>query len=103
MPNTPLNVLLDRLQANRLIPLGPGHCRVTFADFYPACVPQLADRNARDHALSDLVHCRDIDICEAMQRALESGSYTAKHLNPKRENGVHQFHELLRDAYRSFP
>ena len=99
-PNTLLNVLPDRLQVNRVLPLGPGRCRVTFDYAYPPATPDLEARHAADHAFSDLVQRQDVDMCERVQRALESGSYDAGRLNPARENGVHHFHELLREAYR---
>lgn len=100
-PNTLLNVLPDRMQANRVIPLAPGKCRVTFDYFYPPDAVDVESRHASDHAFSDLVQRQDIDMCEIVQRGLESGSYRAGRLNPKRENGVHHFHELLREAYRA--
>ncbi|MGH8124536.1 MAG: aromatic ring-hydroxylating oxygenase subunit alpha [Rhodanobacteraceae bacterium] len=100
-PNTLLNVLPDRMQTNRVIPLGPGRCRVTFDYFYPPGIADLESRHASDHAFSDLVQRQDVEMCEIVQRGLESGSYHAGHLNPRRENGVHHFHELLREAYRA--
>jgi len=100
-PNTLLNVLPDRMQTNRVIPLAPGRCRVTFDYFYPPGIADLDSRHASDHAFSNLVQRQDIDMCEIVQRGLESGSYHAGRLNPKRENGVHHFHELLREAYRA--
>ncbi|HEX7369454.1 MAG TPA: aromatic ring-hydroxylating dioxygenase subunit alpha [Rhodanobacteraceae bacterium] len=100
-PNTLLNVLPDRMQTNRVIPLGAGRCRVTFDYFYPPGSGDIETRHASDHAFSDLVQRQDVDMCEIVQRGLASGSYTAGRLNPKRENGVHHFHELLREAYRS--
>ncbi|HET9819144.1 MAG TPA: aromatic ring-hydroxylating dioxygenase subunit alpha [Rhodanobacteraceae bacterium] len=100
-PNTLLNVLPDRMQTNRVTPLGPGRCRVTFDYFYPAGAPGLDSRHAQDHAFSDLVQRQDIDMCEIVQRGLDSGSYRSGRLNPTRENGVHHFHELLREAYRA--
>jgi len=102
-PNTLLNVLPDRMQTNRVIPLGPGRCRVTFDYFYPPDTPDIESRHARDHTFSDLVQRQDVDMCEIVQRGLASGSYRAGRLNPKRENGVHHFHELLREAYRTMP
>ncbi|MGN6517861.1 MAG: SRPBCC family protein, partial [Dokdonella sp.] len=54
----------------------------------------------RDLVFSDAVQKEDIGICEHVQRGLASGSYVAGRLNPKRESGVHHFHELLRAAYR---
>jgi choline monooxygenase len=98
-PNTMLNLLPGRLQTNRVLPLGPGRCRVEF-DFYYAGPDDRARRDA-DAAFSDLVQREDITICEAVQRGLASGSYVAGRLNPRREQGVWHFHELLRAAYRA--
>ena len=100
-PNTLLNMLPDRMQTNRVIPLAPGKCRVTFDYFYPPDAADVESRHAGDHAFSDLVQRQDIDMCEIVQRGLESGSYHAGRLNPRRENGLHHFHELLREAYRA--
>lgn len=97
-PNTMLNILPDRLQTNRVVPLGPDRCRVDFDYYYPAAVPA-ADRDA-DVAFSERVQREDMDICEAVQHRLASGSYEAGRLNPKREAGVHHFHELYRRALR---
>lgn len=96
-PNTMLNFLPGRLQTNRVLPVGPGHCRVEFDFFYPPGDPA---RHGPDAEFSDLVQQEDIFICEAVQRGLGSGSYVAGRLNPAREQGVRHFHELLRAAYR---
>ncbi len=99
-PNTMLNILPGRLQTNRVLPLGPERCRVEF-DFYYPDDSNAAARREKDLAFSDLVQKEDVDICERVQRGLESGSYAAGRLNPLRESGVHHFHELLRAAYRA--
>lgn len=96
-PNTMLNILPGRLQTNRVLPLGPGRCRVEFDYFYAAGED---DVRAGDAGFSDLVQQEDIAICEAVQSGLASGSYVAGRLNPTREQGVRHFHELLRAAYR---
>jgi choline monooxygenase len=96
-PNTMLNVLPGRLQTNRVVPLATGRCRVEFDFFYR---PGNANADL-DAQFSDLVQHEDIAICEAVQRGLASGSYTAGRLNPAREQGVWHFHELLRAGYRS--
>ncbi|GAA0724197.1 aromatic ring-hydroxylating dioxygenase subunit alpha [Dokdonella soli] len=98
-PNTMLNILPGRLQTNRVLPLGAERCRVEFDFHYPRHADD-ALRRERDLAFSDIVQQEDVDICERVQRGLASGSYVAGRLNPKRESGVHQFHELLREAYR---
>ncbi|HOX70202.1 aromatic ring-hydroxylating dioxygenase subunit alpha [Dokdonella sp.] len=97
-PNIMLNIMPGRLQTNRVIPLGPGRCRVEF-DFYYAQDEKAQSRVARDAEFSDEVQLEDVAICEAVQRGLASGTYNAGRLCPKRESGVWHFHNLLRTAY----
>jgi choline monooxygenase len=97
-PNVMLNIMPGRMQTNRILPLGPGRCRVEF-DYYYAQDEQAQARIAADQAFSDEVQIEDIAICEAVQRGLGSGTYEAGRLCPKRESGVWHFHNLLRTAY----
>jgi len=100
-PNTMLNSLPDRLQTNRILPLGVDRCRVEFDYYYPPSDDaEAAARRERDLAFSDEVQDEDATICEDVQRGLASGSYQPGRLNPLRENAVHHFQELLRRAYR---
>src|SRR5262249_34218506 len=92
-PNMMLNILPGRLQTNRVVPLGVDRCRVDFDYFYPAGAVDPA-RRVQDETFSDEVQHEDIAICELVQQRLASGSYLAGRLNPKRESGVHHFHEL---------
>jgi choline monooxygenase len=101
-PNTMLNILPGRLQTNRVLPLGPDRCRVEFDFYYPDNL-DAATRRERDIAFSDVVQKEDVGICEQVQRGLSCGSYVAGRLNPRRESGVHHFHEMLRTAYRAEP
>ena len=98
-PNTMLNILPGRLQTNRVVPLRADACRVDFDYFYPPAT-RSSEQNAQDQAFSDEVQHEDIAICEQVQQRLASGSYLAGRLNPKRESGVHHFHELYRHALR---
>jgi choline monooxygenase len=101
-PNTMLNILPGRLQTNRVVPTGPESCRVDFDFFYPADLGDAErERQAKDQAFSDEIQAEDVQVCEDVQRRLASGSYFAGRLNPKRESGLHHFHELLRAAYRA--
>lgn len=97
-PNVMLNILPGRLQTNRILPLGPDHCRIVF-DYYYAQDAQTQARIAADQDFSDEVQKEDIAICEAVQRGLASGFYTPGHLCPRREGGVWHFQNLLRTAY----
>lgn len=100
-PNTMLNILPNRLQTNRVLPLSVNRCRIEFDYFYPSDdSAETQEKHARDHEFSHLVQNEDIGICEAVQKGLESGSYQAGRLNPVRENAVHHFHEILRRVYR---
>jgi choline monooxygenase len=93
-----LNIMPGRLQTNRILPLGPGRCRVEF-DYYYAQDEQAMARIAADQSFSDEVQTEDITICEAVQKGLASGFYDAGRLCPKRESGVWHFQNLLRAAY----
>ncbi len=94
-PCTMLNLLPDRLQTNRVVPLGPQRCRVTF-DYYAA--PDVDDEGvAADRHFSHEVQREDEAICEAVQRGLASGSYEDGPLNPQREAALVHFHGLLRE------
>jgi choline monooxygenase len=96
-PNIMLNIVPGRLQTNRVVPLGVDRCRVDFDYYYSE---EGAARSERDRDFSDEIQQEDIDICEAVQKGLSSGSYTGGRLSPKREAGVWHFQNLLRDAYR---
>ena len=101
-PNLMLNILPDRLQTNRIVPLAIDRCRVDFDYLYPSRAEADApERRASDQSFSEEVQAEDAEICERVQKALESGSYVPGRLNPKRENAVFHFHEQLRDAYRA--
>ncbi len=97
-PNVMLNIMPGRLQTNRILPLGPGRCRIVF-DYYYAQDDTTQARIAADQAFSDEVQNEDIGICEAVQRGLSSGTYEAGRLCPKRESGVWHYQNLLRAAY----
>lgn len=97
-PNTMLNITPGRLQTNRILPDGHGHCSVEF-DYYYADAPEVQARAQAEQAFSDQIQAEDISICEHVQQGLASGAYSAGRLNPKRESGVWHFQNLLRAAY----
>jgi choline monooxygenase len=97
-PNVMLNIMPGRLQVNRVLPNGPDRCVVEF-DYYYAPEDAARARAERDRAFSEEIQQEDVDICEAVQRGLASGTYDSGRLCPKREAGVWHFQELLRRDY----
>ena len=97
-PNVMLNIMPGRLQVNRVLPNGPDRCLVEF-DYYYALDDAARARAERDREFSEEIQQEDIDICEAVQRGLASGTYGSGRLCPKREAGVWHFQELLRRDY----
>lgn len=95
-PNTMLNILPGRMQTNRVVPDGPGHCRIEF-DFYYA--PGLESMASADDAFSDEIQEEDRLICERVQQGLTSGAYKPGRLSPSQESGVWHWQNLLRGAY----
>jgi choline monooxygenase len=95
-PATMLNILPDRLQTNRVVPINAQRCRVIFDFFYPRewTAEARALKYASDAAFSEQVQQEDIEICIAVQRNLASGSYVSGRLNPKRERGLLHFQQL---------
>lgn len=101
-PNTMLNILPGRLQTNRIVPTGDTSCRIDFEYYYrPGLAQAEASRIAQDQSLAEVTQQQDVDICERVQRAFASGSYTVGRVHPTREQGVHHFQELYRAAMRT--
>ena len=100
-PNMMLNILPGRLQTNVVMPQSSRRCKVLFDYFYVEEGSAAAKKMiAEDFSFSDEVQKQDMAICERVQRGLESGSYHAGRISPKRESGVYHFQELVRAAYR---
>jgi choline monooxygenase len=97
-PNVMLNVMPGRLQTNRVLPLGPGRCRVEFDWFYAPTDADFA-RIDNDREFTNAIQEEDVHICERVQQGLASGQYRAGRLCPRREAGVWHFHERLRSSY----
>lgn len=105
-PNFMMNILPGRMQTNTILPLLADRCRVVFDYYYPESEvvgdpDGLAVRAAADHEFSDRVQQEDIEICEYVQRGLESPAYDKGRFSVETEAGVHHFQALLKESYRS--
>ena len=54
-----------------------------------------------DYSFSRQVQEEDIEICEYVQRGLESNAYDRGRFSVDAEKGVHHFQSLLKDSYRN--
>jgi choline monooxygenase len=95
-PNFMLNIYLDMLQINVIVPLSHDKT-LTIFEWYFADPGQPATwNNLQDSmAFSDEIQQEDIELCEDVWRNLQSGVYDQGRFSVKRENGVHHFQSLL--------
>lgn len=90
-PNLMLNVYPDNFSTNLILPLGQGRTLTVFEWYF-----RDADTRKLNETISfsDEIQIEDIEICEAVQRGLQSSTYESGRYSPLRENGVHHFHSL---------
>ena len=94
-PNFMMNYYEGVLDTNLVRPLDVDRTEVIF-DFYFADTSEAArERNLASIAVGDRIQQEDLDICEAVQRGLNSRAYQAGRLSVRREAGEYLFHRLL--------
>ncbi len=94
-PNFMINYYEGTLDTNLVRPLAIDRTEVIF-DFYFADVSAAArERNLASVSVGDRIQQEDLDICESVQRGLNSRAYQAGRLSVRREAGEHLFHRLL--------
>ncbi len=99
-PNLMLNILPNRVQTNQIIPVSHNKTRVIFDTFYSDLESEHTKKLIeQDKEFSDEIQVEDVDICEAVQRGLQSGSYQSGPLCAARESGVVHYQNLIREAY----
>ncbi len=91
-PNFMLNIYPDNLSSNVILPVGHDKTLTIFEWFAYGETPEVRPETI---AFSDEIQREDIKVCEAVQRGLQSRSYSQGRFSVKRENGVHHFHLLL--------
>ena len=94
-PNWMLNIYPDNMSLNIVLPLQAGRTVTVFEWFRHDGAS--AEDIERTVAFSDGIQLEDIEICEAVQRGLASGSYEAGRFSVLRENGVHHFQSLVHE------
>ena len=100
-PNFMMNILPGRLQTNFVLPLTHNRCRVIFDYYYDDIVSADARRMIEDDIkYSDNIQQEDMEICQHVQRGLESVAYDKGRFSVEMEKGVYHFQCLLKKAYR---
>ena len=87
-PNILLNIAPGRLQTNIIKPDSPRSCTVHF-DYYFGDIS--AENIKKDFDFSEEIQIEDIQICEEVQRGLESRAYNAGRISKESEQGLHHF------------
>jgi len=100
-PNFMMNILPGRLQTNLVLPLAHNKCKVVFDYYYDDISSIEALKKIEDDlSYSDKVQQEDIEICQYVQRGLQSIAYDKGRFSPEMEEGVYHFQCLLKMAYK---
>jgi choline monooxygenase len=95
-PNFMLNIYLDMLQINVIIPLSYDRTLTLFEWYFADPGQPDTWNNLNDSmAFSDQIQQEDIQLCEDVWRNLQTGVYDRGRFSVKRENGVHHFQGLV--------
>ena len=92
-PSFAFNVVPGGWAVERWLPRGHNEIDLYFEYFFEPGAPNLE----RIHAMNETVAEEDVRICEAVQRNLESGIYSAGLLSPKWEEPLLVFHDMIRE------
>ena len=89
-----------------VVPDGPGRTRETYDFFFETAEATEAELEAIRY-INDVLQAEDIALVESVQRGMTTPAFTQGRIvhdpagSGKSEHGVHHFHGLLLDAYRS--
>ena len=98
-PNFAFNSYPDGLSYMRMEPVGPCQTRLVYDYWKPDSVSQQDFEATLEYGLQ--VSKEDQWITPIIQENLVAGVYEAGPLSPLHENGVHYFHEMVREAVDS--
>ncbi len=97
-PNVMLNVYLDNISINIILPLGHDKTLTIFEWYFEQPgTGEGWESMQQIIAFSDQIQQEDIELCEIVQKGLQSRSYDTGRFSAKRENGVHHFQSLVHD------
>jgi choline monooxygenase len=101
-PNFMINIYDSTMDTNVVLPLGPDRCLCIFDFFFAETAGEAAQAYIEQSlAVAHQVQLEDQDICEEVQRGLQSTSYDTGRFSVRREAGGYHFHQLLARGLRS--
>lgn len=96
-PNIMLNILPNRLQTNVIRPISADKTQVLFNYYYlDPDSEKMQKIISQDITYSDEIQQEDIEICELVQKGLQSKAYNKGRFSVEREKGVYHFQSLLK-------
>lgn len=97
-PNVMLNVYLDNLSINIILPVGHDKTLTIFEWYFEQPgTGEGWESMQQIIQFSDQIQQEDIEICEIVQKGLQSRSYDTGRFSVLRENGVHHFQALVHE------
>ncbi len=94
-PNFMINCYEGVMDTNLVRPLAIDRTEVIFDFYFSDISEQSRERNLASVDVGERIQQEDLDICESVQRGLQSRAYNAGRLSVRREAGEHLFHRLL--------
>ena len=98
-PNFAYNSYPDAVSFMLMEPVGPGQTRLVYDYWRPDGVSPEEFEATLDYGIQ--TSKEDQWIVPLIQENLEAGVYEAGPLSPRHENGLHHFHEMVREALGS--
>src|SRR5258707_5177088 len=83
------------MDTNLVRPLAVDRTEVIFDFYFDDVSDEARERNHASVDVGERIQQEDVDICEAVQRGLQSRAYNAGRLSVRREACEHLFHRLL--------
>lgn len=100
-PNIMLNILPGRVQTNVIRPQSTDKTEVLFNYYYEDVNSAGALKTIKDDIeYSHKIQLEDIEICEQVQKGLQSKAYHKGRFSVDREEGVYHFQTLLKEVFK---
>jgi len=100
-PNLMINIYDDTMDVNVVIPEGPHRCKVLFDFYFSRELEQQPHLIEASLKVAHQVQLEDQDICEEVQKGLESSFYRSGRFSVSREQTAYHFHQLIAGALLS--